>query len=170
VTPPVKLWPVQEAELDVLLPLYWDPAAPGAYQWFGFRMQKVADLLRRWREDGLINDESSYLTVLVDDVTAGAVTWRSVGLASTFEIGAAVFAAHRGHGVGTEAQRQLVEYLFSTTPVHRLQAGTEPDNIAEQRALERVGFRREGVRRGVHFRNGQWRDSVDYGLLREDPR
>jgi RimJ/RimL family protein N-acetyltransferase len=170
VPPPVKLWPVQEAELDELLRLYWDPAAPGTYQRFGFRMAKVAALRRRWREDGLIGDESSYLTVLVDDVTAGWVTWRSVGPAATFEIGAALFAAHRGRGVGTGAQRLLVDYLFATTPTHRLQAGTEPDNIAEQRALERVGFRREGVRRGVHFRAGTWRDSVDYGLLRDDPR
>jgi RimJ/RimL family protein N-acetyltransferase len=39
-----------------------------------------------------------------------------------------------------------------------------------QRALERVGFSREGVLRGYGFRDGKWRDGVIYGLLRDDPR
>ena len=94
------------------------------------------------------------------------VTWRPVGRSGNYEIGIALFPDHRGHGVGTDAQRQLVDYLFSTTTANRVQAGTEVDNIAEQRALERVGFRREGVQRGLYFRAGQWRDSVMYGLSR----
>jgi RimJ/RimL family protein N-acetyltransferase len=52
--------------------------------------------------------------------------------------------------------------------VHRLQAGTEVDNIAEQRALEAAGFQREGIHRGVYFRDGRWRDSVMYGLVRDE--
>ncbi len=98
------------------------------------------------------------------------MTWRTLGRSGNFEIGIALFADHRGHGVGTEAQRQLVHYLFDTTTANRLQAGTEADNVAEQRALVRAGFRREGVQRGAHFRAGRWRDSVLYGLLRDDER
>jgi RimJ/RimL family protein N-acetyltransferase len=165
----VRLRPVAEEELVELLRLLWDPDAPGAYQWFGYRMTTVRQLERRWREDGLIGDESSYLAVALDDETcAGWVTWRPIGTTSNLEIGIALFSPHRGRGIGTEAQRQLVRYLFGTTPAHRIQAGTEVDNVAEQRALEAVGFRREGVHRGVHFRDGQWRDSVMYGLLRDD--
>jgi hypothetical protein len=40
--------------------------------------------------------------------------------------------------------------------------------IAEQKALERIGFTREGVLREVAFRDGAWRDSVIYALLRKD--
>jgi RimJ/RimL family protein N-acetyltransferase len=98
------------------------------------------------------------------------VNWRRTGKFGHFEIGAVLFPEHRGHGIGTEAQRQLVEYLFATTTAHRLQAGTEVDNLAEQRALERVGFEREGVLRATHFRAGQWRDGVIYGMLRGDQR
>ena len=58
--------------------------------------------------------------------------------------------------------------MFNTTTANRLQAGTEVDNLAEQRALERAGFRREGVQRGLYFRAGAWRDSVMYGLLRDE--
>jgi RimJ/RimL family protein N-acetyltransferase len=37
-------------------------------------------------------------------------------------------------------ERLLVDYLFRFTTVHRLEAGTEADNVAEQQALERIGF------------------------------
>jgi RimJ/RimL family protein N-acetyltransferase len=75
----------------------------------------------------------------------------------------------RGRGYGTQAHRLLARYLFTHTPVHRIWAGTEVDNIAEQKALERAGFTREGVSRGTGWRGGAWRDGVIYGLLRTDP-
>jgi RimJ/RimL family protein N-acetyltransferase len=58
--------------------------------------------------------------------------------------------------------------LFAHTQVNRVEAETEITNIAEQRALEKAGFTREGVRRGAMFRHGQWHDAVIYGLLRQE--
>jgi RimJ/RimL family protein N-acetyltransferase len=163
--------PVQESELSALVRIYSDPTWPGEYQWFGFRMAKAREIERRWTEDGLIGGAVSILAAGLENGTCvGVVSWRSVSETGNLEIGIWVHPEHRGRGIGTEAQRQLVDYLFATTPVHRLQAGTEVDNVAEQRALERVGFQREGVARGFAFRDGRWRDGVFYGLLRDDPR
>ncbi|MFZ0667475.1 MAG: GNAT family protein [Acidimicrobiales bacterium] len=169
----IHLRPVSEGQLSRLLELLTgDPSDTGEFQWFGFRMALAKELERRWPEDGLIHAEKpSFLAVTLEDGSCvGWVTWRPVGPApvGTFEVGIALFREHRGQGLGTEAQRQLVDYLFTTTPVHRLQAGTELDNVVEQRALERIGFLREGVARGLYFRAGQWRDSVLYGLLRPE--
>ena len=144
---------------------------PGEFQWFGFRVARAWEIERRWAGAGLVGGDVSVLAIGVDDgACAGEVDWRVVGGFGSFEIGIWVFPEYRGRGIGAEAQRQLVNYLFATTPVHRLQAGTEVDNVAEQRALEKVGFRREGVLRGVDLRHGAWRDGVMYGLLRDDSR
>ena len=43
---------------------------------------------------------------------------------------------------------------------------TQPENTAEQRSLQKIGFRHEGVLRGAEFRDGTWRDVVVFGLLR----
>jgi RimJ/RimL family protein N-acetyltransferase len=167
----VRLRPVSASDLEQVVRLIWDPTAPGEFQWFGFRMDKAREIERRWHDDGLIGDELSFLSVAAgeagEEACAGWVSWRRVRPA-TFEIGISLFLEYRGRGIGTEAQRQLVDYLFATTPVHRVQAGTETGNVAEQRALERVGFRREGVLRGVGIRAGEWRDGVMYGLVRDD--
>ena len=53
--------------------------------------------------------------------------------------------------------------------MHRIEAATETGNIAEQKALERAGFRREGMLRGTRWRGTAWRDEVLYSFLRSDP-
>ena len=132
----VRLRPIEERDLPVLASFSSDPDSAGTFQWFGYRPMAALDAERRWKQDGLIADDTGRLVVDVGGDCAGDVDWRPVGKTGTIEIGVWLPPAHRGHGVGTEAQRQLVEYLFATSPVHRLQAGTEAGNIAEQRALE----------------------------------
>jgi [ribosomal protein S5]-alanine N-acetyltransferase len=100
------------------------------------------------------------------------VMWRDPHLFGrpglAWEVGIVLAPEHRGRGIGTEAQRLLAHHLFDTTSVHRLTANTEADNLAEQRSLERCGFRREALLRQAGFRGGRWRDVVVYGLLRDD--
>ena len=85
-----------------------------------------------------------------------------------WEIGISLLPEFRGKGYGTTAQRLLVRYLFENTPVFRIQALTDAENIAEQRSLEKAGFTREGVLRGCAFRAGAWRDEVLYAVIRPD--
>jgi RimJ/RimL family protein N-acetyltransferase len=49
-----------------------------------------------------------------------------------------------------------------------VEASTDVENLAEQRALERAGFTREGVLRHAQFRDGGFRDLVLYSRLRGD--
>jgi [ribosomal protein S5]-alanine N-acetyltransferase len=160
----------READLELLDRLDTDPAALGGFEWFGFR--DARSRRRRWERDGFVAPDSTALAVVAGDgAVVGLVSWKAVhrgGSPGTcFEIGAALLPEHRGRGLGTAAQRLLVDHLFRFTTVHRLEAGTDADNLAEQRALERVGFTREGVLREVAFRDGAWRDCVLYSLLRE---
>jgi RimJ/RimL family protein N-acetyltransferase len=74
----------------------------------------------------------------------------------------------RGRGYGTEAQRLLADHLFASTGVNRVEASTDVENVAEQRALEKAGFTREGVARGAQFRDGSYHDLVVYARLRSD--
>ena len=63
----------------------------------------------------------------------------------------------------------LCDYLFHHTPAQRIQAGSHPENIAEQRSLVKAGFTLEGVVRACEFRAGAWRDGYLYSRLRTDP-
>ena|ERR1044072_3265555 len=104
----------------------------------------------------------------------GSVSWHSVRYgpnpeSTVFNIGINLVPDARGHGYGGEAQRLLAEFLFATTPVNRVEAMTDVENAAEQRALEKSGFVREGVLRGSQYRAGAWHDLVVYSVLRPPP-
>ncbi|MGW3039382.1 GNAT family N-acetyltransferase [Kitasatospora sp. NPDC001159] len=167
----VSLRPIAEADLPAFGRLINDPDAVGEFQWYGWRDPER--FRRRWAEHGLIGDDQSIFAVVVRDEFCGFVAARRKGMLPTapyWNIGIQLAPQARGRGIGTQAQRLLVEYLFTHTPVMRVEADTDVDNLAEQRALEKVGFTREGVHRAVTFRAGEWRDGVVYGLLRTDPR
>ncbi len=61
-----------------------------------------------------------------------------------------------------------MDHLFREYSVHRVQSDTAADNPAEQRALEKAGFTREGVVRDAEERDGRHHDHVLYGILREE--
>jgi RimJ/RimL family protein N-acetyltransferase len=167
--PRLRLRAFTEADLDFLDRLDRDPDALGPFEWFGFR--DPCTRRRRWEKDHFLGAESSALAVEVaSGEIAGLVSWNDVRRGGSpgacLEIGAALMPEHRGRGIGTAAQRQLVDYLLAYTTAHRLEAWTEVENLAEQHVLERIGFQREGVLREVGWRDGAWRDAVVYGLLR----
>jgi RimJ/RimL family protein N-acetyltransferase len=103
----------------------------------------------------------------------GAVSWHAVSYGPnpqsvSWNIGVSLVPELRGKGLGTEAQRLLAEFLFATTPVHRVEASTDVANLPEQRALAKAGFLREGVARGAQYRAGEWHDMVVFARLRDD--
>jgi [ribosomal protein S5]-alanine N-acetyltransferase len=74
----------------------------------------------------------------------------------------------RGKGHMTEAVSLLVDYLFSTKNVERIQATVDVSNAASQKVLERNAFRREGTLRKFYYVNGSFNDHYIYGLVRDD--
>lgn len=83
-------------------------------------------------------------------------------------IGIWLIATARGRGLGTQAQRALVDLFFRHTTVNRVEAHTDVHNLAEQRALEKVGFTQDGTIRGAQWRDGGYRDGFLYSILRSD--
>jgi RimJ/RimL family protein N-acetyltransferase len=110
---------------------------------------------------------------LEDGTLIGDLGWFGVAYGPNrrsvaWKIGCTMDMPHRGRGCGSRAQRLLAEHLFVTTPSNRVEADTDVENLAEQRALERAGFTRDGLVRGAQYRSGRWHDLVLYSLLRWD--
>ena len=125
---------------------------------------------RRLAADGYLGADDSRLVVEVEPehAAAGFVNWRpsGYGVAKYWEIGIALLPEWRGRGIGWRAQAMLCDYLFHHTPAERIEARTHVENIAEQKALEKAGFRQEGLLRSAEVRAGRWRDGWIYSRLR----
>jgi diamine N-acetyltransferase len=71
----------------------------------------------------------------------------------------------RGHGLGTEAVRLLVQFGFNELQLHRIALHVFVSNTVAQRAYEKAGFVREGVLRDSAFVDGRYVDTVVMAIL-----
>jgi ribosomal-protein-alanine N-acetyltransferase len=169
--PPVDiaLHPIRDEDLSLMRRFAVEPGLVGL-DWGGF--QDAGAVARRFAEDGYLSDRQSILIVAADGVTAGMVSHGQktfAGRGPFQEIGIALLPEFRGQGIGWRAQAMLCDYLFEHWPIQRIQAGTHPENIAEQKSLVKAGFQLEGVIRAAEFRAGVWRDGHLFSRLRSDP-
>jgi RimJ/RimL family protein N-acetyltransferase len=84
------------------------------------------------------------------------------------EIGYILAPNERKRGYGSEAVRIIVDYLFLSKELVRVQAITGVDNFASCRVLEKAGFTKEGIMRKSGFIRGEWKDGCLYSILREE--
>jgi RimJ/RimL family protein N-acetyltransferase len=75
-----------------------------------------------------------------------------------------------GKGIATEAIRLATQFAFGRLGLHRAQAVVDVDNPASAKALERVGYTKEGTLREKLFMDGRWNDQFMYGVLRDELR
>jgi RimJ/RimL family protein N-acetyltransferase len=165
----MRLRPVTEPDLDALDEMFADRESIGEFNWTGFHDPTV--WRRRYEETRLLSDDRSILIIDLAGEALGFVSWYRVPTGNTshcLQFGISLWPTARGHGHGTAAQLLLARYLFAHSPVNRIQAMTEVENVVEQRALEKAGFVREAVLKEHMFRDGAWRDEVLYRMLRSE--
>lgn len=73
-----------------------------------------------------------------------------------------------GSGYGSEAVSLVVDHVFRTYDTPAVGAMAYDFNDASRGLLESLGFAQEGRRRKARFVDGQYVDSIQYGLLREE--
>lgn len=107
--------------------------------------------------------------VLADARPAGWITlvitnWTH-GLA---ELGYALSTSFQRRGVMPRALELLLEDLFGHTALRRIEARCAVDNLASQKVLERLGFRREGRLEAYFVLRGEAVDNYLYAILKRD--
>jgi RimJ/RimL family protein N-acetyltransferase len=172
--PRIRLRDITLADADLIDAWGADPDVSGVFNDFGGIYTPVdrAALARA----PLRNERNGQLIIerIAEGAPIGSVGWHRVGYgpnpeSEALNVGIAIIPAARFQGYGVEAQRMLAAHLFATTEVNRVEAQTDVDNTAEQRALEKAGFHREGIARGAQFRAGGYHGLVVYSRLRTDP-
>ena len=81
------------------------------------------------------------------------------------DVGYALLPSAWGRGYANEAVTALLDWGFETLALNRVEADIDPRNTASARALERLGFTREGHLRERWIVGGEVCDSLIYGLL-----
>lgn len=73
-----------------------------------------------------------------------------------------------GKGVGEEVCRLVVEHGFKNLNLHRIHCSIADNNIGMRKLARKLGFNEEGILRQNFYKNGQYRDTVLFGLLKNE--
>ncbi|MDE2579577.1 MAG: GNAT family N-acetyltransferase [Hyphomicrobiales bacterium] len=157
---------LREESRDFLTP--WEPS------WPADDLTRAAFRRRIKRQTEEIAREESapyFIFRQTDGVLLGGLTIGQIrrGFAQTASIGYWMGLPHAGRGYMSRAVRAAASHAFANMRLHRLEAACLPTNEASIRALESVGFRREGLARAYLRINGRWRDHLLFALLENDP-
>jgi len=154
---------VQEKE-DLSLVAEWinDPEYVGAYS--SPMQHSKAELEKEF--DQSTPDVKWFLIEKKDGSKIGGIGHFPKG--KLIEIGYALIPSERGKGYCTEAVKIMVDYLFLSRDIVRIQAQIDPRNAASWKVIEKAGFKKEGTIRKSLFARGEWRDMLLYSILREE--
>jgi len=157
---------------DVPLLAEWlnDVKFAGDYQNFPEQISRV-QLEKRILEHKLYQTEwVDFITEKKDGTKIGwAAHYVSAPNFGWIEIGYAIIPGERNKGYGTEAIQILVDYLFLTREIARIQAVINKEDVASRQVLEKAQFKKEGIlRKALWDSKGKLADSYIYSILREE--
>ena len=113
------------------------------------------------------NDTFAYAITAEDHVIGSIGAFRQSNIHSrTAELGYYLAEEYWGRGVMSGAIRQLCDLIFQTTDILRIYAEPFSYNAGSRRALEKAGFRYEGLMKNNAVKNGKVVDMALYSLTR----
>lgn len=116
--------------------------------------------------DKLPSEEKWFFIEKKDGSKIGWISHCLTGGNMTIEY--ALISSERNKGYCTEAVIIMVDYLFLSKDMVRIQAETLLKNLASQKVLEKAGFKKEGIKRKSSFVRGLWQDDILYSILTEE--
>ena len=124
------------------------------------------DLEKRY--DNFASDNKWFLIEKKDGAKVGYIAHFPAAEKLGVKIGYVMVPSERSKGYCTEAVKIMVDYLFLSKDIVRVQAQADVRNAGSQRVLEKAGFSQEGTLRKSSFIRGEWRDNFVYSVLREE--
>ncbi len=165
----ISLRTIRKKDIDKLFELDSNLEYRSQYQMTVFPSE--AQFHKEFNEDGFWTREKGRLLIVDDSdrILGWVMFFKSNFYFDGFEIGYALYeTSSRGKGIGAEAVKLLVEYLFETFLINRIQAFTQIDNEPSKKMLKRIGFTFEGIARQAVFVRGKYMDGELWSILRSE--
>ena len=113
-----------------------------------------------------------HLDLVIEHLEAGPIGITGLGELAVRDrravIGSWLGRAWWGTGANQEAKALMCHLAFEVLGLQRVGAYSNVEHARSQRALERIGFRCEGVLRSYHRHGERLLDVAVFGLLREE--
>ncbi len=164
---------IEESDLEQLLAWRNDPRMRRF-----FREYRELNMTQQhsWFDAKVNNDSATRMFAIVDLETkelmgaAGLCYIDSINRNADFSIYLGIDDLYIDEDYAPDAGRVLLRYGFEELNLHKVWSEIYSIDKPKQQLFYELGFTREGVHRETHWTEGQWVDSLFYGLLAKDFR
>lgn len=73
-----------------------------------------------------------------------------------------------GRGIGKEVANLIINHGFNSLNLNRIYLGTYVDNVGMRGIAKTLGFKEEGLRRQADYKDGNYVDIVEFGILKNE--
>jgi ribosomal-protein-alanine N-acetyltransferase len=160
------------ADVDAVLAIYGSRQATEHLSFTPRSWDEVGSIVARSMASAKVSPREEYALAVVERDGGELIGFARLALDPHQQRAATIGFALRpetwGMGYGRETVCLLLALAFADLDLHRVWAARAPLNVASKKTLLAAGMTEEGRIRGhVHVR-GAWRDSIVYGVLREE--
>lgn len=156
---------VRRESRDFLTP--WEPT----WAHDSLTQQSFRRRLRVQQRERLAGTSSSFLIFeRASDEVIGGITVADIrrGVAQACTIGYWIGRRHARMGYMSEGVAAVLDHIFESLRLHRVEAACLPDNVASRRLLAKLGFREEGLARAYLKIDGRWQDHRLFAMLESE--
>ena len=137
----------------------------GTHQEFTF------DQIQNWASSREEADDRLDLSIIdrASNQWAGELAinnWDEDNHSCSFRI--AIGPSGRNRGLGSEATRLIIDYVFQHLPINRIGLEVYAFNPRAIHVYERCGFTREGILRSALYWDGEYHDAILMSILRDE--
>lgn len=132
------------------------------------------DHARQWIKrtlDDFARDGRFSALILKNDAIIGTIGFHDLDTANRHAaVGYWIDKEYEGRGIVTKCCKVLIDYLFDTMKLNRVQINCNVENVRSRAIPERLGFKLEGILRQMELVDGRFGDWAVYGLLESEWR
>lgn len=164
----LDLRPLAPEDTDAVFAMRSDPVVQryGSHPPWTERQQAVDYIERNLRAMAAGTDAQFAIVRRSDAQVIGTCTLYQLDAQCRLaQVGYALAVSAWGQGYAAEAVTAMLDWGFETLDLNRIEADIDPRNLPSLRALERLGFTREGHLRERWIVDGEVSDSLLFGLL-----
>jgi RimJ/RimL family protein N-acetyltransferase len=155
-------------DVDAVAPAFLDPDVGGEAGMPPFGADDLRVFVTHLMPEFMATGRLAPYVIEVDGEVLGGISLHHFDDGRrSIEVGYWLYPHARGRGLAGRAVEALVEWAFANG-VRRVEAVVRLENEASNRVLERLGFRREGVKRRLLRYRGGWADATLFARLADD--
>lgn len=165
----VTLRAIEKDDLELMRKMMNDPEIENLVVGWAFPVSKYQQ--NQWYENNINNNNNlRFIIETPDDGAVGLATLTDIDWKNRKAYHGIKLANQRNRtkGIGTDTVMAIMRYAFNELQLNRLDGNWFESNIASQNLYIKCGWKIEGKQRKSVYKNGEYRDLVVVGVLKED--